>query len=57
MNSTTIDHDCVIENNVTLSSNVILGGNVHVMEGAQLGINVCVHQNPNYRILYDDWHE
>lgn len=45
MNSTTIDHDCVIENNVILSSNVILGGNVHIMEGAQLGISVCVHQN------------
>ena len=45
MNSTTIDHDCVIENNVILSSNVILGGNVHVMNYAQLGIKVCVHQN------------
>ena len=45
MNSTTIDHDCIIENNVILSSNVILGGNVHVMNGAQLGIKVCVHQN------------
>ena len=45
MNSTTVDHDCVIENNVVLSSNVILGGNVHIMDGAQLGIKVCVHQN------------
>ena len=45
MNSTTIDHDCTIENNVVLSSNVILGGNVYVMNGAQLGIKVCVHQN------------
>ena len=45
MNSTTIDHDCVIENNVVLSSNVLLGGNVHIMEGAQLGMKVCVHQN------------
>ena len=45
MNSTTIDHDCVIENDVTLSSNVILGGNVLVMNAAQLGMNVCVHQN------------
>ena len=45
MNSTTIDHDCTIENNVGLSSNVILGGNVYVMNGAQLGIKVCVHQN------------
>ena len=45
MNSTTIDHDCVVENDVILSSNVILGGNVLVMNAAQLGINVCVHQN------------
>ena len=45
MNSTTVDHDCIIENNVVLSSNVILGGNVHIMQGAQLGIKVCVHQN------------
>jgi len=45
MNSTTVDHDCVIENNVVLSSNVLLGGNVYIMEGAQLGMKVCVHQN------------
>jgi UDP-N-acetylglucosamine acyltransferase len=45
MNSTTIDHDCVIEDNIVLSSNVILGGNVYIMNGAQLGIKVCVHQN------------
>ena len=45
MNSTTVDHDCTIENNVTLSSNVVLGGNVYIMDGAQLGMSVCVHQN------------
>ena len=45
MNSTTIDHDCFIENNVILSSNVILGGNIHIMNGAQLGIRTTVHQN------------
>tara|TARA_B110001452_G_C14847371_1_gene295967 strand:+ start:26 stop:475 length:450 start_codon:yes stop_codon:yes gene_type:complete len=45
MNSTTIDHDCTIENNVILSSNVILGGNVYIMECAQLGIKTTVHQN------------
>ena len=45
MNSTTIDHDCVIEDNVILSSNVVLGGNVHIMKGAQLGIRTSVHQN------------
>ena len=26
MNSTTIDHDCELENNIILSSNVTLGG-------------------------------
>ena len=45
MNSTTIDHDCIIENNVILSSNVILGGNVYIMKYAQLGIKTTVHQN------------
>tara|TARA_Y100000741_G_C18229735_1_gene549299 strand:- start:177 stop:785 length:609 start_codon:yes stop_codon:yes gene_type:complete len=45
MNSTTIDHDCYIENRVILSSNVILGGNIHIMNGAQLGIRTSVHQN------------
>ena len=45
MNSTTIDHDCTIENNIVLSSNVVLGGNVYIMNGAQLGMKVCVHQN------------
>ena len=39
MNSSTIDHDCCIEDNVVvMSSNVILGGGVHVMKSAQLGI-------------------
>ena len=45
MNSTTIDHDCFIENYVQLNSNVILGGNVHVMKNAHLGIKTIVHQN------------
>ena len=45
MNSSTVDHDCTIEDNVILSSNVILGGNVHIMKGAQLGIKTTVHQN------------
>ena len=45
MNSTTIDHDCFVENDVVLSSNVILGGNIHIMNGAQLGIRTIVHQN------------
>ena len=45
MNSTTIDHDCVIENNVILSSNTILGGNIVIMNNAQLGMKTTVHQN------------
>ena len=45
MNSTTIDHDCYIENNIILCSNVILGGNVHIMNYANLGIKSIVHQN------------
>ena len=36
MNSTTVDHDCYIENHVTLSSNVILGGNVHTVSYTHL---------------------
>ena len=45
MNSTTIDHDCYLENNITLSSNVVLGGNVYIMKYANLGIKTIVHQN------------
>jgi len=45
MDSTTIDHDCHIENDVQLNSKVILGGNIYIMKNAQLGIRVTVHQN------------
>ena len=45
MNSTTIDHDCFIEDNTIFSSNVVLGGNVYVMKSAQFGIRSSVHQN------------
>ena len=45
MESVTIDHDCVIEDDVILSSKVVLGGNVYIMRGSQLGINASVHQN------------
>ena len=44
MNSTTIDHDCHIEDNVQLNSNVILGGNVFIMKNAHLGMKVIIHQ-------------
>ena len=45
MNSSTIDHDCYIEDNVTLSSGVVLGGNVHLMKYSNLGIKTIIHQN------------
>ena len=45
MNSTTIDHDCYLEDDIVLSSNVILGGNIHIMKNANLGMKTIVHQN------------
>ena len=45
MDSTTIDHDCCIEDNVVLSSHTVLGGNVTLMNNTQLGIRTSVHQN------------
>ena len=45
MNSSTIDHDCYLENNITLSSNVILGGNIYIMDGVNIGMKTLVHQN------------
>ena len=45
MNSTTIDHDCYLEDFLVISSNVILGGNIHIMKHANLGIKTIVHQN------------
>jgi UDP-N-acetylglucosamine acyltransferase len=45
MDSSTVDHDCVIEDNVILSSHCVLGGNVRIMKNAQLGIGTTIHQN------------
>ncbi|WP_440634609.1 hypothetical protein [Candidatus Pelagibacter sp. HIMB1746] len=45
MDSVTIDHDCIIEDDVILSSKVVLGGNVYIMKGSQLGIKASIHQN------------
>ena len=45
MNSSTIDHDCYLEDYIVLSSNVVLGGNIHIMKNANLGIKTIVHQN------------
>lgn len=44
MSGASVQHDCVIEDGVTLCSNVSLGGHVWVMRGANLGHNACVHQ-------------
>lgn len=39
-----VAHDCIIEDNVTLSCNATLGGHVHVMKESNCGINSSVHQ-------------
>ena len=39
-----IGHDCIIENNVTLSCNVLLGGHSYVMEGVNFGLGSIFHQ-------------
>jgi UDP-N-acetylglucosamine acyltransferase len=39
-----IGHDCVIEDKVTLSCNALVGGHTYICEGANLGLNVAVHQ-------------
>lgn len=37
-------HDCVIENNVTISCNVLLGGHSYVMKGANMALGSICHQ-------------
>lgn len=44
MSSCIIHHDCVLEDNITVSNHCSLSGHVHVMKGAVLGLNVNVHQ-------------
>lgn len=39
-----IDHDCVLEDNVRLSTQTILSGHVYIMSGAVLGLGVLIHQ-------------
>lgn len=39
-----VGHDSHIEWGVTLSANSLLGGHCHVFQGANLGLNVAVHQ-------------
>lgn len=42
--NTHISHDSIIENNVTIGNNTVLGGHTYVMEGANIGLNVIIHQ-------------
>ena len=44
MSNSMIHHDCVIEDNITLSNFCVLSGHVHLMKGCILGLNVNVHQ-------------
>ena len=39
-----IDHDCVLEDNIRLSTNTTLSGNVYIMKGCVLGLGVLIHQ-------------
>ena len=45
MDSSTIDHDCILEDNILIASHSILGGNITLMKNCQLGIRSTIHQN------------
>ena len=49
-------HDCLIEDDVTMSSNAAAAGNVIIMRGANLGINAAIHQFGNW-LIFNDWNE
>jgi UDP-N-acetylglucosamine acyltransferase len=38
-----INHDCILEDDIYMTSSCILGGHVHVMKGASFGLGVLVH--------------
>jgi UDP-N-acetylglucosamine acyltransferase len=44
MSNSMIHHDCVIEDDITLSNFCVLSGHVYLMKGCILGLNVNVHQ-------------
>ena len=44
LSSAMVHHDCLIEDDVTMSSNAAAAGNVIIMRGANLGINAAIHQ-------------
>lgn len=39
-----VAHDSVVGDKVTLSGNAAMGGNCHILEGANIGLNVSIHQ-------------
>lgn len=39
-----IAHDCTLEDEITIANNTLLAGHVHIMRGANLGLNCLVHQ-------------
>jgi UDP-N-acetylglucosamine acyltransferase len=39
-----VDHDCVLEDGVTLSSHVALGGHTRILRRANLGMGTVAHQ-------------
>lgn len=45
MNQVYVGHDGLVEDDVTLSAHVALAGNVQILQGANLGMSVTVHQH------------
>lgn len=39
-----VGHDCIIENNVTVSCGAKIGGHSHVGKGSNIGLNAVIHQ-------------
>lgn len=44
MTNSHIAHDCILEDNVTMSTNTTLGGHTYIMLGANLGFGTITHQ-------------
>ena len=45
MTKSHVGHDCIIEDNVTLSNNVNIAGNTYIMKNTQFGLNSIIHQD------------
>ncbi|WP_413557827.1 UDP-N-acetylglucosamine acyltransferase [Bdellovibrio sp. HCB209] len=39
-----VAHDCIVGNNVTISGNSAMGGHCVILDGANIGLNVSIHQ-------------